>query len=147
MPPANSYAVAGGPLGFLVAKTMQSQIIFDFYNTLFNPKAKTLFGGTIPLLCQLKKAYKLSLITTGGQNRKQLINKLGIAKYFSRVVICPTKSPKVFLKLIDKSSNALIIGDRKEEEISIAKVLKLPYIQVTPQLENPVKTITSQLLP
>lgn len=126
---------------------MKPQLIFDFYNTLYNPRTKTLFRGTIPFLCQLKKMYQLSLITTGGQNRKQLINKLGIAEYFFRIVICPRKSPKVFLKLIEKSSNALIIGDREEEEIYIAKLLKLSYIQVKPRLENPIKTITRQLLP
>lgn len=124
---------------------MKPQIIFDFYNTLYDPKTRALFVGTPTLLDQLKKEYRLILVTTSGQNRKRQVNKLGITRYFSEIIICPRKSLKLFLELIKNNPDTTIIGDRKEEEISIAKLLKLSYIQVTPQLENPIKTITKRL--
>jgi len=125
---------------------MKNQIIFDFYNTLYNPKTNVLFMGIPTLLRQLQPVYRLILVTVEGKSRQLQISKLSLNKYFSKIIVCPQKSVFVFQKLLREKSNTLIIGDRAEEEITIAQTLKLQFIKVNPELENPAKTIRNQLI-
>ncbi len=124
---------------------IQRQLIFDFYNTLYNPQTGRLFCGVISYLEKSKKANLLVLITAGGSKRRNLISSLKINKYFSQIIICKKKSVQVFESAIGKKLPAIIIGDRQDEEIVIAKYLNISYIIVNPLLENPIKTIERKL--
>jgi FMN phosphatase YigB (HAD superfamily) len=114
-------------------------IIFDFYNTLYNPKTERLFRGTYPLLFRLRKKYNLVLITTGTSNRWETITNLRLFPIFSQILICKQKNISLFKDLI--TSNSILIGDRQEEEILIGKKLKSRTILVNPDNENPIITI------
>jgi FMN phosphatase YigB (HAD superfamily) len=114
-------------------------IIFDFYNTLFNPQTGRLFDGTTGMLRLLNKQYKLVLITSGGKYRYQLINKLSLFPDFSQIIICKIKKADVYAGFI--SSNSVVIGDRIEEEIKIGKYLGAKTLLVNPDSENPITTI------
>lgn len=118
-------------------------IIFDFYNTLYNPKTRRLFRGTRPLLSALKSRFSLVLVTSGSLNRKQELDRLQLPRFFRFVVLCRQKNRIIFRRFIRKSQDTLIIGDREEEEILIGKRLGSPTLLVRPQLESPIATITS----
>lgn len=128
-----------------MAKTMKPQIIFDFYNTVYNPKTEQLFRGIPSLLTQLKLQYQLILITTYSPDRKKQLSQSKLNQYFSKIIICPQKSSLVF-KRFARDSTTIVIGDRQEEEINIAQALGLQFIKVSPKLENPVETIRKKLL-
>lgn len=98
-------------------------IVFDYYNTLYNPKTGRLFPAIPSLLRLLKIRYALVLITTCSPNRKSEIQKLGLNRFFQRIVICSKKTRKIFRRFIQKPEESLVIGDRLEEEIRIGSQL------------------------
>lgn len=112
-------------------------IIFDFYKTLYDSSNKSLFPGMKRMLFRLSKKFKLVLITTGGQKRKQIIEKLTISRFFETINIVHYKNQKAYLSCLEKfkvkPSQVLIIGDRKEEEINIGNQLGTKTILVNYQ--------------
>ena len=93
------------------------------------------------MLNRLTQKYTLILISTGNLERKQLISSLKIDEFFSEIIITPWKNISIFKKIINSSDQTLIIGDSNLEEIKFAKLLKTRFIQVSPETENPIKTI------
>lgn len=124
---------------------MQRIIIFDYYNTIFNPKTQALFPGTPRLLLDLKQKADLYLITTRNKKRKSEIIKLGIRSCFTKIIFCIKKKPSLFKKLLKDKGLVVIIGDRIDEEISVAKKLNYPFILVNSEKENPIVTIKKKL--
>jgi FMN phosphatase YigB (HAD superfamily) len=122
---------------------MKKQILFDFYRTLYDPKTEGLYSGVKKLLKILDENYDLFLISTGNDQRRNLIKKLEIDQYFIKVIICTEKKLDIFSQILNK--NTLIIGDRYEEEIIIGKKLNAKIIQVFPEIENPVLKIRKEL--
>lgn len=121
---------------------MIKQIIFDYYNTLFDPKSGSLFDGTETLLTTLlKRGSELNLITTESKNRLIEIKQIRIDKYFTKIIISKKKTKSIFANIIYDPSKTLIIGDRIEEEIKIGKSLKTKVLLVNPLNENPIDTI------
>lgn len=124
---------------------MKRVIIFDLYNTLYNPITGKLYRGSFPLLENISRFYQLLLITTYSPLRKRQVRNLKINPYFKNIIICKRKNLKVFRRLINKPKHFLIIGDRIEEEIAIGKKLKVETLLVNPKLENPITTIKKYL--
>jgi FMN phosphatase YigB (HAD superfamily) len=124
---------------------MNRQIIFDFYNTLYNPKTKKMFRGSFVLLKKLSQDYKLILVTTFSPERVDILVKLNLDNFFSKIIICPQKNQSIFKKLKRQSNETIVIGDREEEEIAFGLNLGLTVIKVNPNLENPTITIRKSL--
>lgn len=120
---------------------MRKVIIFDFYNTLYNPKTGRLFRGSISLLKKLSNRYRLILVTTYSSERKKQIQNLRIMQFFNPTVICRIKTMLVYQKIISQFQSYLIIGDNLEEEIAIGRKLSVDTLVVDPSLENPILTI------
>jgi FMN phosphatase YigB (HAD superfamily) len=118
-------------------------IIFDFYNTLYNPKNGQLFRGSLMLLKKLKRNSKLILISTETSDRQNELTRLGLIPFFNQIILCKQKNLPLFQRLF--SPGTLIIGDRLEEEISIGKKLKLKTLLVDPKMENPIISIRKYL--
>ncbi len=130
---------------FFIGK-MRKQIIFDYYNTLFNPKTGLLFYGVLEFLESLIEGkYTLNLITTEVKGRSAQIKSFGLNTYFSKILIVKQKNKSVFNKLIQNPATTLIIGDRFEEEINIGKSIGTRTLLVKPTKENPVKSINEYL--
>lgn len=124
---------------------MEKQIIFDFYNTLYNPKTGKLFRGVYKLLSDLRKNYRLCLITTTSKDREEQINRLKIKKYFAKIILCQGKTITIFKKVTKQFPNTIVVGDREEEELLIAKSLQLEAILINSFLENPCFSIRKSL--
>jgi len=71
---------------------MPKTIIFDFNRTIFDPPSNRLMPGVIPVLKKLvSNGHALHLISSAQPNRRQLINSLGIAKYFLKMSLLHRK--------------------------------------------------------
>ncbi len=110
------------------------KIIFDWKRTLYDPDAKTLINGTLPLLKFLKqKNFDLILIGKGGNEMDQEVKRLKVRKYFSEVIFREDKKDKkLFSSFISKKNPKLtiIIGDRVRSELEIGNKLKAITIWV-----------------
>lgn len=124
---------------------METIIIFDYFNTLYNPLTKRLFPGTVTFLLELKEVADLYLITTENSSRKAEIINFGLNPYFKKIIFCIKKEPLTFSKLLKRKSRVVIVGDRIDEEIAIAKELNTPFVLVNPNKENPILTIKRRL--
>lgn len=85
------------------------------------------------------------MLTTRSKNRKKQIEKFRLKEIFETIIICQSKTIKIFKK-ITQGKQAIIIGDNPQEEIYFAKKLKIPVIKINSERENPVKTIKSSKL-
>jgi len=78
-------------------------------------------------LRKLSKNYKLALISCGGDERKKVIEKLGITEFFASIQIVLDKEEKQFKQVIRdlhcRPEEILVVGDRLEDEIKIAREL------------------------
>jgi len=124
-------------------------IIFDFYKTIYDPETNEFYPGTELLLEKLNINNALALVTTESTERVALLMKLDVKKYFLEVVLCNGKRAKCYSDLADalnKSNNdILIIGDRDDEELRIAKQLNIAFIKVDPKKRNPINTIFEKI--
>ena len=110
-------------------------VIFDFNRTLYDPDKEKLMEGAIKVLNTLRKRkVKMALLsrTTTG-HRKQLIESLGLAPYFSEIIV--TSEPKneahflQMTKAMGVSANrCVVVGDRIKSEITIANKLGMESI-------------------
>lgn len=116
-------------------------IVFDFYQTLYDPKLDSLYRGSISVLKKLKSKYKLILISTRSPDRQNQISKLEIESYFEKIILCPSKKLAIFKQIIKNPANTIIIGDNPQEEIQIGILLKCQTLKVNPNSENPAVTI------
>lgn len=124
---------------------MKKQIIFDFYNTLYNPKTEKLFKGSLTLLSKLKRKYRFVLVTTYSPKRLNQIAGLKLISLFQLIIICPKKDINIFKDLSIGFDETIIIGDRKEEEIFFAEKLNLRFLLVNPKLKNPYGVINKSI--
>lgn len=103
-------------------------VIFDFLRTLYNPDCQPLEENTIEVLEYLKgKQFKLYLIAKAAEKRLELINGLGIADYFQKILLVPKKTINDFgLCIFDahtKAENFSVVGDRVTGEITLENQL------------------------
>jgi len=124
---------------------VEKQLIFDFYNTLYDPVRDQLYDGIIELLTNLSEEWDLVLITTGSLDRQIQITRLILPDLFSEIIIVDQKTQAAFQSQLNGYGITLIIGDRLEEEIAIAQKLGMPFILVNSTKESPAQTIKSQL--
>lgn len=129
----------------LPSPTPMKSIIFDYYNTLYNPRTGKLFRGAIPLLEQLGSRFNLILITSGDNNRWQAIKELSLLPIFNQIILCKSKTKEVFSGFVNPET--IIVGDRQDAEIDIGKFLGANILLVRPEIENPIKTIRKFLKP
>lgn len=102
-------------------------IVFDFNRTLYDPEKKNLYEGSLKLLEELAKKYKLALISYGFSDRKKLIENLGLSKYFAKIIIVSEKRKEHLLECLSnfecQSKEILVVGDRVKSEVTVANGL------------------------
>lgn len=112
---------------------MNKIIIFDFNRTLFDPDKQSLMPGCLEILTSLsEEGFKLYLISMAADSRKELIERLDIAKFFQKVIFCEKKTLTLFEQIIDSEATiknqSFIIGDRVTQEIRFGNELGLNTI-------------------
>ena len=112
---------------------MKKIIIFDFNRTIYDPDDNCLIpGARFVLRTLLRRGFSLYLVSRAGQSRKDLIEKLAIKKYFSRIIVAEEKSKKDFERIVTpKMINrraSFVVGDRVRKEIRISNSLGLQTI-------------------
>lgn len=98
-------------------------IIFDYNRTLFDPETDALYPGVDAVLKNLAMKNDLFLISRNEPNRKDRFEKLGIGKYFKKILFVEKKTKEIFKSLIQNLEDTIIIGDRVREEISLGNQL------------------------
>ena len=102
-------------------------IIFDFMRTLYNPESLALYSETLSLLEFLNEFSELHLITRKEGQREQLVEELGIKKFFTSINFLDRKTQKSFQKIINPKKEMYeeiyCIGDVVWEEIMIGNKL------------------------
>lgn len=141
---------------------MMKAYIFDFNRTLYDPDSGALVPGAIKNLEVLKRGGALLfLIGKGTNERTNLINELGLQRYFDEIIVKEEKDIADFEYLKKKfpDTDFYVIGDRVKKEITYGnrcgfKTIWLRQGKFAGELpeteeENPWKTITSfdELLP
>lgn len=113
---------------------MIKTIIFDWKRTLYDPDQQTLISGAIELLEYLKTHnVQMVLIGKGAQEMNDEVNKLGVRKYFKKVIFAKgVKDPNVFAQEITKDDpkKTIFIGDRVRSELEIGNKLGATTIWV-----------------
>jgi FMN phosphatase YigB (HAD superfamily) len=108
-------------------------IIFDFNRTLYDPDKKRLIWGVRVILDKyFKLNIKMVLISRLENDRKDIIKKIGIEKYFSNILFVKNKNKKLFESFLDKYSarNIYVIGDYLYEEIRYGNMNKMETIWI-----------------
>jgi FMN phosphatase YigB (HAD superfamily) len=104
---------------------MNTIIIFDFYRTLYDPDIEDVMPDSLMVLKSLWQSdFELILITRKEHGRPELIESLGIDKYFSQILQVNEKASalsKVMKSYPERSF--VVIGDRAHEEIVIGNKL------------------------
>ncbi len=112
---------------------MKKIIIFDFNRTMYDPEKECLMSGAkFVLRTLLRRGFVLHLVSRAGQSRKKLIQELGIAQYFSRVVVAKEKNKKEFARLVASKTilrnRSFVVGDRVRKEIKIGNSIGVQTI-------------------
>lgn len=104
---------------------MIKTIIFDWKRTLYDPDKRMLIDGALDLLQNLKKKnISMILVGKGGHEMTEEVNRLGVGKYFNKIVFAEgEKDPEVFKSLIKNEKECVFIGDRVRSELEIGKRL------------------------
>jgi len=95
-------------------------VIFDFNRTLYDPENGAFVEGAISSIESLRaKKVKLFLVGKGTNERANLINELGLHRYFDEIVVKEEKSLEDFegLKKRYPDEDFYVIGDRVKKEI------------------------------
>lgn len=112
---------------------MIKTIIFDLIDTLYDPNSKKLFPDTLTTLDLLKNNFSLILVTDFKEDKKRLLDDLGLEKYFDNIIIS-NKSNNLFESILNgnsiRASECLVIGDNEKNEIQIARNLNLNYLVI-----------------
>lgn len=111
---------------------MNKCIILDFNRTVYDPETEGLVDGAVDFLNKYMGHYKLALISKGDRQRRQLIEKLELKKFFDYIEIIPKKTQASFEKCLKDCQcapqMAWLIGDRARVEIKIAKKMGMNTI-------------------
>ena len=109
-------------------------IIFDWKRTLYDPDSKVLIEGVQELLEFLSnKKVPMILIGKGGDDMRQEVDRLGVGKYFQKIVFAQgEKDPNNFLPFVskEKPKSTIFIGDRVRSELEIGNKLGVTTIWV-----------------
>ena len=112
---------------------MIKTIIFDLIDTLYDPNSKKLFPDTLTTLDLLKNNFSLILVTDFKEDKKRLLDDLGLEKYFDNIIIS-NKRNNLFESILNgnsiRASECLVIGDNEKNEIQIARNLNLNYLVI-----------------
>jgi FMN phosphatase YigB (HAD superfamily) len=136
---------------------MKGLIIIDFNRTLFDPETNSLFLGVIEFLQLYSKNYALALIGKGDDKRANLIEELGIKKYFKYFSLIEEKKESDFLECLKvmnfSAKDTWSIGDRVKKEIQLSNKAGIKTIWFrngkfstelpTCEIENPNYIISS----
>lgn len=114
---------------------MKKIIIFDFNRTLYDPDNNCLiYGARFVLRTLIRRGFLLYLVSRREKSRKELIENLGLEKYFSQVVIAKEKSKKDFQRITTgvaiNLNLSFVVGDRVREEICIGNSLGMRTVWV-----------------
>jgi FMN phosphatase YigB (HAD superfamily) len=99
---------------------MQKAIIFDFNRTLYDPDTQQLMPDVLNVLRYLKQlGYKMFLIGKGTEERKTLIQDIGVAPFFDKIIVKDEKDFNDFLNLKNEypEHEFYSVGDRVKKEI------------------------------
>lgn len=107
---------------------MLKGIIFDFNRTLYDPEESKLFDGVLEMLKSFKKAgFRLGLVTYGGQEKWELLDKLGLKNLLAFVRVTSAKNQANFSDFLREFSFAahevVVVGDLLSEEIHFGYLL------------------------
>ncbi len=112
---------------------MQPGIILDFNRTLYNPDADELMPGVRELLDALRDQRAiLFLVSAAAPSRQALIARLGLAPYFTDIIITMDKSVSTFRQIHDshQADPWIVIGDRIRREITYGNAIGATTIWV-----------------
>ncbi len=106
------------------------KIIFDFNRTLYQPELGQLVPKTKIVLAQLiQRGYSLVLVARAAPGRKNLIKRLGITPFFSKIITTTNKSQALFKRLAKGELQfCTVVGDRVRKEIAIGNDLHMRTI-------------------
>lgn len=107
------------------AKHMKKVVIFDFNRTLYDPETGSFFPGAIQTLEKLKKkGAVLILLGKGTDERMNLINELGLHRYFDEIIVREEKElgDYEYLKKKHPKAKFYSIGDRLRKEIKYSNI-------------------------
>jgi len=138
---------------------MVKGFIFDFNRTLYDPDVDELTEGCEDLLERLMKlGYGLCLLSKEISNsRKDKVFKLGLSKYFGKILIIQGEKAEEHLReclgfLRSGPLQVAMVGDRVEKEIFLGNKLgmvtiwyqagKFANVFPTNELEKPTVVIT-----
>ena len=117
---------------------MERIVIFDFYRTIYNPDSSSLVQGANEILEELKsRGYRLFLLSYGEWGRQSLIEDLGIADRFEKILVTTQKTEQEFQELlrgVPGSKEVFVVGDRIRGEIKIGR--KLGFTTIWVRLED-----------
>ena len=107
-------------------------VIFDFNRTIYDPVTKGLLPDVEVVLGTLiNRGFDLYLVSRGNQ-RKDLIDSLGISNYFKEIIVSNTKSKRDFETIIAQEAvdikSSFVMGDRVRKEITSGNTLGLKTI-------------------
>lgn len=107
---------------WLKLKLMIKTVIFDWKRTLYDPDTGMLIDGALKILESIKnKRITMVLIGKGGDDMEEEADRLGIRKYFFKIVFAQgEKELNTFKKFVsDNAEETIIIGDRVRSELEI----------------------------
>ncbi|USN53238.1 MAG: HAD family hydrolase [Candidatus Nomurabacteria bacterium] len=110
----------------------QHVIVFDFNRTLYDPAQGALVPGALEVLARLQRRYTLALFSRAIPTRTELIRSLGLASFFSEIVVSRRKSQRELQRIVKGCAigNSFVIGDRVRKEIALGNRLGLQTVWV-----------------
>lgn len=106
------------------------KIVFDFNRTLFDPNTQALYADAKAVLIRLAAQHELFLISINKPERKLLLEKLGIQRFFSKITFVEQKTFTTFTDMLNNAVDVIVVGDRIAEEIRLGKLLGYTTIHV-----------------
>ena len=112
---------------------MNKAIIFDFYRTIFDPETNSLDPGALEILGGLGRKHKLFLVSTGGKERKKLIDSFQLKRFFVKILVLEKEKRKEdFLYCLKgikcRLKETVVIGDALSSEIAVGKSLGMKTV-------------------
>jgi len=103
-------------------------IIFDFNRTVYDPETNDFCLGALELFDVLgDRGIKIGVVSTGGEERQDLIKSLGIEKFIDYLKITNKKSEEDFNEVINlfgfNFDEVMVVGDRIFREIEIGNMV------------------------
>jgi len=128
---------------------MFKAIVFDLGNTLIEEGSGSLLPYTVSVLRELKKKYKLGLITntlpeTKKENVMNLLNKAGIGEYFDQILVSSElgfskPDPHIFhlmLNILDvKPEESVMVGNTISTDIFGGNRVGMQTVLIQPEDE------------